>query len=436
MIRLFVNESPDILSFIKTYPSDMEEKLSLKTSIYTPKRFHWIHSQKRIGLTSTNLSNIHFKGEGNLRTMSTSSSVLEPVLIYTNPDEHKGLITKQNKGKSGVYRWVHKDSGKSYVGSSTMLNDRFRRYFNHSYLSSSKRGASLICKALLKYGYGEFRLEILEYCPISIVLDREQFYIDKLNPEYNILKIAGSNLGYKHSEASLKLMSDASKSLNESEKFLEFKREVMLGRKLSEDHLEKMAKNNPFRVSIILSNLETGENKEFTSMIQAALFLGVHMTTVKRYLVNNKPYKGYMITKATSNLDSYSVSNLTNSKQAVELTNNVTGITKQFSTMKAAYQFLDISPKRLLNYLNNKSSSTNGQVSTIKGYIISKIDSDSVKQNCKTIEVTNIHTNEVINYSSISSAGEALGIPQASISVYLSRKRTTSFRGIYLFKLV
>nr|YP_009945078.1 GIY-YIG endonuclease [Monilinia laxa]QOE17442.1 GIY-YIG endonuclease [Monilinia laxa]QYB19867.1 GIY-YIG endonuclease [Monilinia laxa]QYB19952.1 GIY-YIG endonuclease [Monilinia laxa]QYB20033.1 GIY-YIG endonuclease [Monilinia laxa]QYB20129.1 GIY-YIG endonuclease [Monilinia laxa] len=158
------------------------------------------------------------------------------------------------------------------------------------------------------------------------------------------------------------------------------------------------------------------------------------MTTVKRYLVNNKPYKGYMITKATSSLDSSSASNLTNSKQAVELTNSVTGITKQFSTMKAAYQFLGISPRRLLNYLNNKSAapSTDGQASTIKGYIISKIDSDSVKQNCKTIEVTNIQTNEVINYSSISSAGEALGIPQSSISVYLSRKRTTPFRGIYL----
>ena len=318
-----------------------------------------------------------------------------------------------------------------------MLNDRFRRYFNHSYLSSSKRGASLICKALLKYGYAGFRLEILEYCSISIVLDREQFYIDKLNPEYNILKIAGSNLGYKHSEASLKLMSDASKSRNESEEVLKFKREIMLERKLSSDHLERMAKNNPLRMPIILSNIETGENKEFTSLIQAALFLGVHMTTVKRYLVNSKPYKGYMITKATSSLDSSSVSSLTNSKQAVELTNSVTGITKQFSTMKAAYQFLGISPRRLSNYLNNnKSSSTNGQVSTIKGYIISKIDSDSVKQNCKTIEVTNIQTNEVINYSSISSAGEALGIPQSSISVYLSRKRTTPFRGIYLFKLV
>ena len=109
MIRFFVSKSLDILSFIKTYPSDMEEKLSLKTSIYTPNRFHWIHCQRRIGLTSINVSNTHFKGERNIRTMSTSSSELEPVVIYTNPDEHKGLIVKQNKGKSGVYRWVHKD---------------------------------------------------------------------------------------------------------------------------------------------------------------------------------------------------------------------------------------------------------------------------------------------------------------------------------------
>lgn len=241
MIRFFVNKSFENLSFIKTYPSYLEEKLSLKTSYYTLKRFH---CQKRIGLISNNLSNTHFKGEINVRTslkagkgvfplgrsISTCSSEVEPVLIYTNPDEHKGLIAKQNKGKSGVYRWVHKNSGKCYVGSSSMLNDRFRRYFNHSYLSSSKRGASLICKALLKYGYAGFRLEILEYCPSSIVLDREQFYIDKLNTEYNILKIAGSNLGYKHSEGSLKLMSDASKSRNKLEEVLKLKRETMIGR--------------------------------------------------------------------------------------------------------------------------------------------------------------------------------------------------------------
>ena len=431
MERLFVNKLLNNLSFIKTYPSGMEEKLSLKTYIYTPKRFHWINCQVGIGLGSISLSNT---GKRYIRSMSTSTSN-EPVLIYTNPDEHIGLILKQNKGKSGVYRWVHKDSGKSYIGSSTILSDRFRRYFNHSYLSSSKRGASLICKALLKYGYAGFRLEILEYCPNTIVLIREQFYLDKFSPEYNILKVAGSNLGYKHSETSLKLMSLASKSRNELEEVLKFKREVMLGRKLSKEHLEGMAKNNPFKVSIILYKSETGKKEEFTSMAQAAQFLGVHATTVKSYLINNKPYKGYMISKATSDLDFSSISNLTNKRQAVLLTNSVSGDTKQFSSMKAAYLFLGISPRRLSNYLKNKEYLlANGQVSTIKGYNITKLD--LVKCNSKAIEVTNINTNEVTKYFSLSSASEALGISSASISTYLRRKRTTPFRDIYLFKYI
>lgn len=117
MIRIFVHDSLNYLSFIKTYPSGMEEKLSLKRINYTPKRFHRIHSQIRMDLTSTFISNTPFIGKRCLSYTATSSEI-EPVIIYTNPDEHKGLIAKQNKGKSGIYRWVNKDSGKSYVGSS------------------------------------------------------------------------------------------------------------------------------------------------------------------------------------------------------------------------------------------------------------------------------------------------------------------------------
>ena len=50
-----------------------------------------------------------------------------------------------------------------------------------------------INKALLKYGYSGFQLEILEYCEPSDVIDREQYYIDLLVPECNILKITGSS---------------------------------------------------------------------------------------------------------------------------------------------------------------------------------------------------------------------------------------------------
>ena len=53
-----------------------------------------------------------------------------------------------------------------------------------------------INRALLKYGYSNFTLEIIEYCEPSDVIDREQFYLDLLQPEYNILSKAGSSLGF------------------------------------------------------------------------------------------------------------------------------------------------------------------------------------------------------------------------------------------------
>jgi len=57
-----------------------------------------------------------------------------------------------------------------------------------------------ICRALFKYGYSNFSLEILEYCLVSDLLKREDYYIKQLKPDYNILQEAGSSLGYKHTE--------------------------------------------------------------------------------------------------------------------------------------------------------------------------------------------------------------------------------------------
>lgn len=61
-----------------------------------------------------------------------------------------------------------------------------------------------VYKAIIKYGYANFKLEIIEYCDPNIVLLREQYYIDLLKPEYNILSIAGSSFGYKHTVATLR----------------------------------------------------------------------------------------------------------------------------------------------------------------------------------------------------------------------------------------
>ncbi len=77
----------------------------------------------------------------------------------------------------------------------------------------------MIYSALLKYGTSNFSLDILEYCEPNILISREQYYIDTLNPEYNILKIAGSRLGCKHTFKTKKAMSVAgrrSKFINTS----------------------------------------------------------------------------------------------------------------------------------------------------------------------------------------------------------------------------
>jgi hypothetical protein len=88
----------------------------------------------------------------NKRTMSTSARPV-PVRVYINSDEEKESIVNENKGRSGIYRWEHIESGKSYVGSAKNLSIRFKQYFNYNHLTVPKRNMT-IYKALLKYGYG------------------------------------------------------------------------------------------------------------------------------------------------------------------------------------------------------------------------------------------------------------------------------------------
>jgi group I intron endonuclease len=123
-------------------------------------------------------------------------------------DIDKFAILKDNKDKIGIYRWVNLDTGKSYVGSSRNLSARFKQYFSVNYLEREiKRNNSKIYRSLFKKGYSKFSLDIVEYCEIDILIEREQYYLDTLKPEYNILSKAGSLAGFKHSVAARELMS-------------------------------------------------------------------------------------------------------------------------------------------------------------------------------------------------------------------------------------
>jgi len=84
-------------------------------------------------------------------TDTLCKSNIVAVTTYTNSDEQKQLAVKENRGKSGIYRWINKKTGHSYVGSSINLSRRFNQYYNYNHIADPKRNMR-IDRALLKYG--------------------------------------------------------------------------------------------------------------------------------------------------------------------------------------------------------------------------------------------------------------------------------------------
>jgi hypothetical protein len=141
------------------------------------------------------------------------------IILYNNAETDKLQILSDNKGKTGIYMWIHKESGKRYIGSALESSKRLRSYYS---ITELKRANNYISRALLHHTHSAFSLSILEIIYIfsksveetrKLILSREQYYIDTFMPQYNIFRIAGSSLGYKHSEESLVKMSEAKKGI-------------------------------------------------------------------------------------------------------------------------------------------------------------------------------------------------------------------------------
>jgi group I intron endonuclease len=110
---------------------------------------------------------------------------------------------------------------KIYIGSAVNLSNRFKCYYSITYLTRSNN--SYINNALIKNGYEAFSLTIIEYIDISnlskdeiktLILSREQHYIDTLLPVYNINPSAESRLGSLNSAETKAKMSKAKSNEN------------------------------------------------------------------------------------------------------------------------------------------------------------------------------------------------------------------------------
>jgi excinuclease UvrABC nuclease subunit len=62
--------------------------------------------------------------------------ILNSIKLYEDIYLIKNSIIKDNKNKSGIYKWTNKLTKDIYIGQSVDLGKRFIRYFNISYLKN------------------------------------------------------------------------------------------------------------------------------------------------------------------------------------------------------------------------------------------------------------------------------------------------------------
>jgi len=145
------------------------------------------------------------------------------------------------------------------------------------------------------------------------LLEREQFYLDLLIPDYNILKYAYSLLGFKHSEETLEKL----KTRIVSPEHKEILSSIHKGKLVSEETRNKLAaatasyrKNNPLTTEALANitaktlaregvlNTQTNEIKEFSNQTEGGEFLGVTRQAIYNAVKRGSLINGiYLVTK-------------------------------------------------------------------------------------------------------------------------------------------
>jgi len=132
---------------------------------------------------------------------------------------------------SGIYQIQSKiHPERVYIGSA--VNTQRRRV---EHLKDLRKGVHVNIKLqnhFNKYGEQDFQFSLILECAKDFLIQREQYYIDTLNPWFNICKIAGSMLGFKFSDESKHIMSKIKIGKPSGRK----------GVKFSEDHKRNIGK--------------------------------------------------------------------------------------------------------------------------------------------------------------------------------------------------
>ena len=119
---------------------------------------------------------------------------------------------------SAVYKIVNTVTGDFYIGSSRNVK---RRWAQHKYPSVWKKHPnSLMYQDMQKYGVDKFVFEVIEEAEESFLKEKEQYFIETLNPTYNNYNANGWDI-----ERKKKTKKEYDKEYRKSDKYKEYQKE-------------------------------------------------------------------------------------------------------------------------------------------------------------------------------------------------------------------
>lgn len=87
--------------------------------------------------------------------------------------------------KCGIYCITNTINNKFYIGSSKNIYHRLKRHYSD--LERKKHQNPYLLNSYIKHGKNAFTVEILEETSFDLLTQKEQYYIDTLKPDYNII---------------------------------------------------------------------------------------------------------------------------------------------------------------------------------------------------------------------------------------------------------
>jgi|SRR5271156_3752748 group I intron endonuclease len=162
--------------------------------------------------------------------------------------------------RPGVYRLQSLPTGRFYIGSSKNV---YRRYYRHRQILREGLKENLRIKEDCdKYGPNSFIFGVIEYCEESELREREQYYFELWNPQYNVRKSVYDGSGRTYTEEQLANFKKIHRPIKDKELFR---------KKLKEGWEKRRARCSPEELSKKLADARRGiKHSEETKAIMSA----------------------------------------------------------------------------------------------------------------------------------------------------------------------